>query len=208
MKFLVDASETKALDGSFPDIVVTGQLLTPLTRYRRWHTTFAIDNGAFSKFNRKAWESLLRRESEHRGNCLFVCCPDVVGSARRTNELFKVYCYLIRSDWKVAYVAQDGSEDMDIPWDLCNCLFLGGRDPWKDSQAAQDIVKTALALGKHVHIGRVNAVDRYILYAKLGAHTCDGSGISRYPKAKLPAIETAARELFHLLENVDERTEN
>jgi hypothetical protein len=97
---------------------------------------------------------------------------------------------------------------MDIPWDLCNCLFLGGRDPWKDSQAAQDIVKTALALGKHVHIGRVNAVDRYILYAKLGAHTCDGSGISRYPKAKLPAIETAARELFHLLENVDERTEN
>jgi EAL domain-containing protein (putative c-di-GMP-specific phosphodiesterase class I) len=72
-------------------------------------------------------------------------------------------------------------EDMDIPWHEIDALFVGGGDPWKDSKASQDIVRTAKILGKHVHVGRVNTRERYELFAGLGADTCDGSGVSRFP---------------------------
>ena len=80
----------------------------------------------------------------------------------------------------MAWVAQDGSEDMDIPWDEMAALFLGGKDPWKDSQAAADLVRCANILGKHTHIGRVNTPRRFVHFAALGADTCDGSGVCKY----------------------------
>jgi hypothetical protein len=52
-------------------------------------------------------------------------------------------------------------------------------------------VKSAVILGKHVHIGRVNTQERYELFANLGAHTCDGSGVARYPDVKLPPMQEA-----------------
>jgi hypothetical protein len=33
---------------------------------------------------------------------------------------------------------------------------------------------------KHIHIGRVNTLKRFRHFDKLGAHTCDGSGVSRF----------------------------
>jgi hypothetical protein len=75
---------------------------------------------------------------------------------------------------------QDGMEDMDIQWDELDAVFIGGCDPWKDSKSAVDIVKTAKTLQKHSHVGRVNTIKRYKLYAEAGADTCDGSGIAMY----------------------------
>lgn len=73
------------------------QLLTPLTKYRRVksNSIFAVDNGAFSGFDKKAFHSLLKREYENRELCKFVAVPDVisdgVGNARRTLEVFEDY---------------------------------------------------------------------------------------------------------------------
>jgi hypothetical protein len=77
-------------------------------------------------------------------------------------------------------VLQDGAEDMEIPWDEFTTFFVGGKDPWKDSQAAKDIVKTGKALGKSGHVGRVNTPKRYDAFAELGCDTCDGSGVAQY----------------------------
>jgi hydroxymethylglutaryl-CoA reductase len=82
-------------------------------------------------------------------------------------------------------------EDLEIPWAELSAIFIGGNDPWKDSKAAQDIAKTAVVLGVHSHIGRVNTIKRYKLYAELGANTCDGSGIAMYDHM----LEAIAREL-------------
>lgn len=71
-------------------------------------------------------------------------------------------------------------EDLDIPWHELNAIFIGGGDPWKDSRASLDIVKTAKTLGKHVHVGRVNTVKRFKLFSDVGADTCDGSGVAMY----------------------------
>ena len=143
---------------------------------------YAIDNGAFSGFPRQAFQSLLKRQSEHRDRCLFVTCPDVVGSGRRTLELWRYRAELFPTKWrdKAALVAQDGMEDLSIMWCEMACLFVGGGDPWKDSQAAADIVRTAKTLGKWVHVGRVNTPKRYDHFAALGADSCDGSGVAMY----------------------------
>lgn len=180
MKFLIDKSSAdlgRKMDqhGDY----IAGQLLTPLTRYSNFGGTFAIDNGAFSGFNPKAFRALLQREQDNRDRCLFVTIPDVVGNARRTLELWN-HRAKFAQHWPHALVAQDGIEDLEIPWDFMAAVFIGGRDPWKDSQAALDIVKTAKTLGIHVHVGRVNTAKRFRLFAEVGADTCDGSGVAMY----------------------------
>ena len=180
MKFLIDKSpkDVERKMGLHPDFV-KGQLLTPLTRYRNFGGTFAIDNGAFSGFCHKAFQALLEREKCNKELCLFVTVPDIVGSARRTLEIWKYRHRFIRN-WPMALVMQDGMEDLEIPWGELSAVFIGGGDPWKDSKVAVDIVKTAKTLGKHTHVGRVNTLKRYKLFAEAGADTCDGSGVAMY----------------------------
>jgi hypothetical protein len=180
MKFLIDKSpkDVERKMGLHPSLVA-GQLLTPLTRYRNAGATFAIDNGAYSGFDRTAFLSLLQREEQNKSRCLFVTVPDIVGSARRTLEIWR-YRHSIVRGWKLALVMQDGMEDIDIPWSDLAAVFIGGCDPWKDSKTAVDIVKTAKTLQKHAHVGRVNTLKRYKLFAEAGADTCDGSGVAMY----------------------------
>lgn len=181
MKALLDVGETQwdALDESVRPLV-TGQLLTPLTRYKRWSDTFAIDNGAFSSFDYAAFSALLEREKEHMKNCLFVAIPDVVGDARRTLEIYFNRRLLVPNGWPLAFVCQDGAENHAIPWTDIKAVFIGGTTHWKMSSHAAAIVKCGKILGKHVHIGRINTPQRWNHFEKLGADTCDGSGISRY----------------------------
>ena len=157
------------------------QLLTPLTRYRlqRPEARFAIDNGAFSGFQEKAFMALLAREYERRHQCIFVSAPDVVGSARRTLEVFDRWKDRL-SDWPIALVAQDGQENLPIPWDECAAIFIGGSTEFKLSEHTRHIVYAAKALGKWVHVGRVNTPGRFEYFAKMGADSIDGTGLSRY----------------------------
>lgn len=178
MKFLVDTSPAK-IDGIADRELVAGQLITPLTGYRNAGGVFAIDNGAFSGFPAKKFELILRREEPNKKRCLFVTVPDIVGSARRTLEIWRHRDSFIQG-WPLALVAQDGIEDLDIPWHELDAIFIGGLDPWKDSKSAIDIVKTAKTLGKHSHVGRVNTAKRFKRFHEAGADTCDGSGVAMY----------------------------
>ncbi len=158
-----------------------GQLLTPLTRYtlrdpdRRW----AIDNGAFSKFNEGAFLALLEREDHHHHKCMFVAAPDVVGSARRTLEVFEGWKARL-AGWPRALVCQDGQEDLPIPWSDLTAVFIGGSTKWKCSAHAVHIIKAAVALGKWAHVGRVNQPIRFKHFEDAGAHSFDGTGAARY----------------------------
>ncbi len=180
LKFLIDKSPEHVARKKSGSNIVGGQLLTPLTRYSDWGGCYAIDNGAFSGFPHEAFKRLLARQTDAIGRCLFVTCPDIVGSAQRTLELFKHRQKWIPEEWPVALVAQDGIESLEIPWDAMQAVFIGGLDPWKDSKAAADVVRTAKILGKWVHVGRVNTPNRYFHFAELNADTCDGSGIAQY----------------------------
>lgn len=159
-----------------------GQLLTPLTRFtlRDPSRPWAIDNGAFSNFNPKAFLSLLERESHHKTDCLFVALPDMVGAAQRTLELFKLWKPRLQG-WKVALVCQDGLETLPIPWDDLDAVFIGGSTAWKVSGHAANIITAAqVHFGKWVHVGRVNDPNRWKHFEDLGADSCDGTGLARY----------------------------
>jgi len=158
-----------------------GQLLTPLTRFRLRNPDlpWAIDNGAYAGFDQPAFHGLLERESHRREHCLFVAVPDVVGSARRTLEVFDHWAPRLEG-WKLALVCQDGQEHLPIPWGGIAAVFIGGGTNWKCSAAAVQIIQAAKLLGKHVHVGRVNHPARWKHFENLGVDTVDGSGIAQY----------------------------
>src|SRR5208283_1653873 len=134
MIVLLDTSEELAIAQEELGCMVE-QLLTPLTRFKRQipEAPFAIDNGAFSGFDAEAFVSLLEREKEHRELCRFVAMPDIVGNARRTLEAFDHWSCKV-CGWNLALVAQDGQEDLEIPWKRIDAVFIGGTTVWKLSR--------------------------------------------------------------------------
>lgn len=180
MKFLIDTNPPKieAWIEELPDYVA-GQLIVPASTRRNWGGVFAMDNSAFKQFNAKKFKRLQENQQENKDNCIFVTCPDVVGNMRRTLEVWKMR-ERFSHGFNLSLVMQDGAEDLDIPWSETECVFIGGKDPWKDSNACLDLVRTAKLLGKHVHCGRVNQIKRFELFSDVGADTCDGSSIAIY----------------------------
>lgn len=191
MKFLLDVSPKRLrLKMNLYPSMILGQLRTPLTGNRLTEDVpFAIDNGAFSKFRNARFLETLQKCESGKKRCLFVAMPDVVGSARRTLEAFDYWLDEIGGcGWPIALIAQDGQEDLGIPWKAIRAIFIGGSTEWKDSKSAYDIVKTAKLMHKHVHVGRVNDSKRFNVYEELEADTCDGTGVSIYTDKKLPKI--------------------
>lgn len=156
-----------------------GQLISPLCHHRAWDGPFAVDNGAFSGFDRESFARLLDAERDNRERCIFVAAPDVVGSARRTREVF-LHWYPKLHGWPVALVAQDGIEDLDIPWSLLAAIFIGGSTAWKLGPHAEAVIRAAQAVGKWVHVGRVNTAQRIEKFLDLGVDSIDGASLSRH----------------------------
>jgi hypothetical protein len=157
------------------------ELFTPLTRRnpKRPDAPFACDNGGFSRFDSDEFEKMLAKHRDRRHLCRFVAVPDVVGNARRTLEAFEWWRDKI-SGWPLAFVAQDGIENLTIPWQSIDAIFIGGSTGWKLSKHAADVIRTAIICDKWVHVGRVNTPGRWEYFEGLGAHSCDGTGLARY----------------------------
>ena len=187
VKFLIDTSSQRVRSwvAELPDFVA-GQLIVPAASRKNWGGVFAMDNSAFISFNEQKFFRLQERNKAYAAACLFVTCPDIVGDMRRTLEVWR-HRDRFANGFKLCVVIQNGAEDLEIPWDETPAVFIGGTDPWKDSKACLDVVRTAKMLGKHAHCGRVNQIKRYKLFAEVGADTCDGSSIALHDY-KLRAI--------------------
>lgn len=180
MIVLLDTSE--ALDVCAMELgCAVKQLVTPLTGFLRQkeHDEFAIDNGAFAGFRRDKFLAILEREKEARHLCKFVVVPDIVADARRTEESFEFWHYKL-TGWPLALAAQDGLENRRIPWDQLAAIFIGGTTAWKLSDHAKAVIRCAQAIGKYVHVGRVNTPGRFEYFESLGVDSIDGTGLSRY----------------------------
>lgn len=181
LQFLIDGHRSRVDQKlQFWPEAIRGQLLTPLTRYHlHSELEYGVDNGCFSGFTKQKEQNfvrLIKRDYEHKHRCLFVCVPDVLHNHIETLHNWFEYSHLALG-YKRAFVLQDGCDF--YPAD-CDCVFVGGSNRFKDSQDAYDLCLAALRDNKHVHVGRINGFDRWHIYNQLGAHTCDGSGISRY----------------------------
>jgi Helix-turn-helix domain of transposase family ISL3 len=168
-----------------------GHLLVPGAgnSMRDLHATgfpWAVDNAAFSGFDPAAFAALLGRIAGQPG-CRFVACPDVVGDARATLEQFQVWQPLLRlMDLPVALVGQDGLENLEVPWDRIQALFLGGSTAWKLSAAAAGLAREARRRGLWVHLGRCNSLRRLRHAYAIGCDSVDGSAFSRWPDHHIP----------------------
>jgi len=144
---------------------------------------WAADNGRFSRPEEYtdaaflAWLASMPVES-----CLFATAPDVVGDAAATLALSAPMFSRIRGlGYRVALVAQDGLEDLPIPWDEFDALFIGGATAWKLSDAAAQIAKEAQHRGKWVHMGRVNSLRRLRYAESIGCDSADGTVLKHDP---------------------------
>jgi hypothetical protein len=180
MKILLDCSPAKIEEYSKRYNYNFGQLRTPLTAYAISGKQYGLDNGCFKRFNDKTWRRLLgeAKLQDEYGQPVFVCAPDIVGDSRRTLELFNMFYEEIKP-LKVALVLQDGIGNFDIDWNKVDAVFVGGSDAFKISNEAINACKVAKMLGKWVHVGRVNTVERVRNWIGL-ADSIDGSGISKY----------------------------
>lgn len=135
----------------------------------------------------------------YKDQCIFVAGFDVVGDSVATLETYEEFSrYFISGTarWPFAYVAQNGAEDLPIP-ESCAAVFVGGVPmdgktyqksaeyggqhhalDWKESMEAVSVIKRAQAVGKHIHIGRVNWRRKYNIFNVLRGSenfTCDGT---------------------------------
>ena len=167
------------------------QLRTPLTRYAiEGVYPYGLDNGCFSGALPAAWD----RQLDDARDCrpVFVCLPDVVGSARRTMDLF-THFERKTNGLPRALVLQDGIGDVGIPWSLIDAVFIGGTDRFKLSDEAFAGARCARMLGKWVHVGRVNEIKRLSAWIDL-ADSIDGSGISKYDHMLKEVVEVIRAE--------------
>lgn len=168
-----------------------GYIDTPSQGNRRPNgVTWCADNGCFSdRWNETKWWAFLERNADDASTCLFAVAPDVVGDAVATLERSRPWFERIRGlGYRVAFVAQDGFDRIDVPWDEFDCLFLGGSTEWKLGPVARTAPIEAKRRGKWVHMGRVNSERRFRYAAAIGCDSADGTYLTFGPDQLLPNV--------------------
>jgi hypothetical protein len=178
---------------------VLGFIDTPKQGNRRpAGVAWCADNGCFSsKFNEASWFAFLERNAYAAADCLFAVAPDVVGDAAATLVRSQPWFAKIRAlGYPVAFVAQDGIEDTEVPWDEFDALFVGGSTEFKLGDVARAFILEAKARGKYVHVGRVNSRKRFQLFAALevagvpAVDSVDGTYVTFAPRLNIHRLLT------------------
>lgn len=169
-----------------------GLLNTPKNAYNLDGVAmWAMDNGCYTGTypGHKAYLALLERLEGHRSRCLFVAAPDVVGDGAATLAVLQPMASYIRAlGWPVALVGQDGMENMTVPWDDVDWLFVGGSTEWKMGAGAEALIREAQSNGVRVHVGRVNSGARFRHFRALGCDTADGTFVAYAPDVNVPKV--------------------
>lgn len=152
--------------------------------------TWCADNGCFSsRFEESHWWAFLKRNAAYADSCKFAVAPDVVGDAAATIARSAPWMPKIRAlGYPVAFVGQDGLEDLAVPWGDFDAFFIGGSTEWKLGSAAADLARAARKRGKWVHMGRVNSKKRITYADSIGCHSADGTFLTFGPTVNLPKL--------------------
>lgn len=171
-----------------------GHLVCPRSRNLVWSKTWAADNAAFSAFDADAYVLML--ELTHRApGCLFVTVPDVVGDAFATMEMWQSWAKVVRSfGMPLAFVLQDGVEDVGVPWLECDAIFIGGTTEFKLGPTARMCALEAKRQRKWLHMGRVNTLRRMRYAQHIGCDSIDGSSFARFPDQRFSRFTRVASQ--------------
>lgn len=151
---------------------------------------WCADNGCFGKGfpGELGWLQWLGKH-ENVDRCAFATAPDIVGDAPGTLARSLPLLPDVRAlGFPAALVAQDGLEDMAVPWSAFDALFIGGSTEWKLGPGAAGLAREARHRGKWVHMGRVNSRKRLQYAADIGCHSADGTYLVFGPRVNLPKL--------------------
>ena len=162
---------------------------------------WCVDNGCFApeRWDEQVWwKHLEKMAAKDVELCIFASAPDVVGDAQATLERSRPWLPKIRAlGYPVAFVFQYGFDQIDVPWDEFDVLFVGGGDKgghqigtasFKFGAVAKAAVDEARARGKWVHYGRVNSYKRMRYAEAIGCHTADGTQLGFRPSQTFPQV--------------------
>lgn len=157
----------------------------------RLGAAWAMDNMAFGdKFDADQFSRFLVK-CEGIPGCLFVVAPDVWSAAAPTAELFDQWHDRIKAHgYPIALAAQDGLEQLAIPWKDIDAVFVGGTNAFKFSEFVTELVIEAHARRKWAHMGRVNSPGRWRYCRDNGFDSVDGSGMVIERARVLEALNT------------------
>lgn len=162
---------------------------------------YALDNGAWNAFvtGTEFDEAAFLKAYALLGiGADFVVLPDIVAGGARSLARSLAFSLRWRTDLPAhcpfLLAVQDGMTPEEVGPLIGPELgiFIGGTTEWKVSTAA---TWGALARSRdaHMHVGRVNTVERIRICHAAGAHSFDGSGPSRFAVI-LPRLDRACRQ--------------
>lgn len=182
------------LAGRYPGRI--GWLLSPdgWRMPHRW-MPYALDNGAFARWDEAAFLHLVRncaaqiatRDLGHAPR--WVVVPDVVADREATLASWERWAPELRAyGWPLAFAVQDGMTQADVPPDA-DVIFVGGTTEWKWA-TAWDWCNN----NPRVHVGRVNSYRLLWNCHDAGAESCDGTGWFRGDQEQLAGLERYLEE--------------
>lgn len=158
---------------------------------------YALDNGAWTAhrageaFDEGAFDRavvMLGRGAD------FIVAPDIVEGGSASLALSVSWLDRLAPIAPVLIAVQDGMTAGDVApmLDARVGLFVGGSTAWKLAtlEAWCDVASWRRC---HIHVGRVNTARRIAMCASAGAHSFDGSSVSRFAN-NLPKLERARRQ--------------
>jgi hypothetical protein len=159
---------------------------------------YALDNGAWSAAQRgHPWDAdaFVRAVVALGMGADFIVIPDVVGQGRASLARSRAWLPLLLGRARLLLLAvQDGMMPADVRPSLGASvgLFVGGSTAWKLATLGT-WGQLAQAEGCYLHVGRVNTQRRIARCHAVGAHSFDGTSVTRYATT-LPELEPARRQ--------------
>jgi len=145
---------------------------------------YAIDNGAFSYFNRGIpWNpspflSLLYKAQECAIKPDFVVCPDIVAGGDDSLEFSKKWMAVLPKKFDYYLAVQDGMNTLKVLNVLHSYkfsgIFVGGTTDWK-LETAEKWCQIAHKYNIGCHIGRIGPMNRIKWADRIGADSIDST---------------------------------
>lgn len=165
---------------------------------------WACDNDCFYGLKRAKYIAMLRQlRRADKSRLKWVAVPDVVADAEKTLARFQLWAPALHYfGLPPAFVAQDGQEHLDVPWDQIACLFIGGSTAWKLGPHAEALIYEAKRREKWVHVGRVNTLKRMWWFSSLPVDSFDGTCFSKWPDKFIPWMLRRLPSIQHRMEDL------
>jgi hypothetical protein len=159
--------------------------LTPFSHDPPGPTRFALDNGAWSAFQNKcdfdssAFEVAVKK---HGSTADFIVLPDIVAGGLDSLEFSASWLCRLSGVAPLYLAVQDGMTSDDVRGfgvERIAGLFVGGSTEWK-LDSLKWWGEFAQESNKRLHVARVNTRRRIRLSHLAGAHSFDGTSVTRF----------------------------